>query len=159
MVQKATEFIETAEKEIYKSAALQHSISAALKNLLAIEKFEPLIRYFQVGNWLRILVDGEIYRLRLLQYEIDYNSLETIQVAFSDVTTIKTGISDVRNILGQASSMFSTYHYVQRQASQGQNVYDTVKSWTRDGLDATLTKIVNDAGSQRSEERRVGKEC
>ena len=44
--------------------------------------------------------------------------------------------------------MFSTYHYVQRQASQGQNVYDTVKSWTRDGLDATLTKIVNDAGSQ-----------
>lgn len=148
LVQKATEFIETAEKEIYKSAALQHSISAALKNLLAIEKFEPLIRYFQVGNWLRILVDGEIYRLRLLQYEIDYNSLETIQVAFSDVTTIKTGISDVRNILGQASSMFSTYHYVQRQASQGQNVYDTVKSWTRDGLDATLTKIVNDAGSQ-----------
>lgn len=148
LVQKATEFIETAEKEIYKSASLQHSISAALKNLLAIEKFEPLIRYFQVGNWLRILVDGEIYRLRLLQYEIDYNSLETIQVAFSDVTRIKTGISDVQNILGQASSMFSTYHYVERQASQGQNVYDTVKSWTRDGLDATLTKIVNDAHSQ-----------
>ena len=39
---KAQEFIDTAEKEIYKSAELQHSISCSLKNLLIIQKFKLL---------------------------------------------------------------------------------------------------------------------
>ena len=60
---KAQEFIDTAEKEIYKSAELQHSISCSLKNLLIIQKFKPIVEYFEVGNWIRCLVDDVIYKL------------------------------------------------------------------------------------------------
>ena len=73
LFENALEFIETAKKDIYKSANLQHSISSTLKNLLVIKAFEPLVEYFQVGNWLRIRVDKEIYRLRLVSYEVDYD--------------------------------------------------------------------------------------
>ena len=71
-----------AKKDIFKSATLQHSISATLKNLLAIKEFEPIVDYFEVGNWLRVRVDDNIYRLRLLNYEIDFDNLENITITF-----------------------------------------------------------------------------
>ena len=140
---KAREFINVAESEIFKSAELQHSISSTLNNLLAIEKFKPLVKYFSVGNWIRVRIDEKIYKLRLLEYSIDYGSFNTIPVEFSDVTKIKTGITDVQEILSQASSMATSYSSVQRQASQGENVKDTVDKWFENGLNSAFVQIQN----------------
>ncbi len=148
LIHNALEFISTAEKEIYKSATLQHSISSTLKNLLVIQKFRKIVDYFQVGNWIRILVDGSLYKLRLLEYEIDYNNLDTINVEFSDVVKIKTGISDLKSVLAQNSSMATSYNSVKRQASKGNDVYDTLNNWSASGLDATLVKITNNSDNQ-----------
>ena len=142
LFKRASKFVEVAEDEIYKSAELQHSISTSLKNLLAIEKFKPLVEYFNVGNWIRVQIDEEIYKLRLLEYNVDFGSFDEISVEFSDVTKIKNGVTDVQNILSQASSMATSYDSVKRQASQGEKSNTTLNSWVDEGLNATNMKII-----------------
>ena len=141
LFKKALEFIKVAEEEIYKSAELQHSISTSLKNLLAIDKFEPLVKYFNVGNWIRVRVDDRIYKLRLLEYDIDYDDFDSISVTFSDVMEIKNGISDTQSILEQAKSMATSYDYVQKQAKQGNEAKSTINNWIEDGLKTALVQI------------------
>ena len=140
---RALEFYEVAENEIYKSAELQHSISTSLNNLLAIDKFKPLVNSFNVGNWIRVQVDDKIFKLRLLEYTIDFGSFENIPVEFSDVTKIKNGVTDVKSIIEQASSMATNYSSIQRQANQGDRAKDTIEQWTVDGLNTALVQIQN----------------
>ena len=149
LFKKALEFIEVANKEIYKSAELQHSISVSLKNILTIEKFKPLRKHFEVGNWIRVQVDDTVYKLRLLEYEIDFDDFEKLSsVQFSDVTKIPSGITDIQDVLSKASSMATSYDSVKRQAAQGENSNNVLKSWFENGLDATNTKIVGGADNQ-----------
>lgn len=143
LFKRALEFFEVAENEIYKSSELQNSISTTLKNLLAIKKFRPLVKYFKVGNWIRVQIDDKIYKLRLLEYNIDYGDFDNIPVEFSDVTKIKNGITDVENTLSQASSMATSYNSVKRQASQGKESNTVLNDWINNGLNATNTKIVS----------------
>ena len=142
LFERALAFYEVAENEIYKSAELQHSISTSLNNLLAIDKFKPLVDSFDVGNWIRVQVDDKIFKLRLLEYEIDFGSFEDISVEFSDVTKIKNGITDVKSVIEQASSMATNYSSIQRQAKQGEKSNKTLSDWVENGLNTTNTKIV-----------------
>lgn len=144
----AEEFIAIAEKEIKKSATLQHSISSTLKNLLTIKEFNPLWDNFEVGNWIRIEVDDEIYKLRLLSYEIDFNNYENMNIVFSDVVSINGDMSDVRQTLKNAKSIASSYSSTQRQASKGEAAQTTYDDWVKNGLDATAVKIINSADNE-----------
>lgn len=146
--ENAREFYETAEKEIYKSAVLQHSISATLKNLLVIPEFAPLRNYFELGNWLRINVDGDVFRLRLIRYEINFDELQDVAVEFSDVTKTAEGVLDIENLLNRTSSMASSYGAVVTQINATAATRTTVQDWIKNGFDATLTKIVDDGGRQ-----------
>lgn len=143
LFKKAKEFFEVAENEIYKSSELQHSISTTLNNLLAIPKFKPLVNSFKVGNWIRVQIDNRIFKLRMLEYEIDFGNFENIPVEFSDVTKVKNGITDVESILSQASSMATSYDSVQRQANQGDKAKNTLEQWISDGLNSALVQIQN----------------
>lgn len=148
LFQHALEFIETAKKEIYKSATLQHSISATLKNLLVMKEFEPIVEHFEVGNWLRCKVDGKLNLLRLLSYEINFNDLNNLSVTFSDVKMVKDGVSDVESILNQASSMATSYGAVTRQASKGNKGNEQLNDWVNKGLALTKMKIIDSADNQ-----------
>lgn len=144
----ALDFITAASNEIYKSAVLQHSISNTLKNLLVIPKFAPLRQYFNVGNFLRVRVDDEVYKLRLLEYTIDYDDLQDIDVTFSDITHTKNGSSDLQNILDSVSTMATSYDSVTRQALAGKSSYSVLDNWIKKGLDATLVNIVSNSTRQ-----------
>lgn len=148
LFQHALEFIETAKKEIYKSATLQHSISATLKNLLVMKEFEPIVEHFEVGNWLRCKVDGKLNLLRLLSYEINFNDLDNLSVTFSDVKMVKDGVSDVESVLNQASSMATSYGAVTRQASKGKKSNEQLNDWVNKGLALTKMKIIDSADNQ-----------
>ncbi|MCI8371077.1 MAG: tail fiber domain-containing protein [Lachnospiraceae bacterium] len=148
LFEKAQEFIKAASREIYKSAELQHSISTTLKNLLVIKKFKPLVEHFAVGNWIRIQVDEEIYKLRLLEYEIDFDNLEQISVEFSDIVKGINGTTDLESIFNQAKSMASSYDAVQRQASQGAKGNQLLNDWVEKGLNATHVNITGGADLQ-----------
>lgn len=148
LINKANEFIEVAKKEIYKSAELQTSISSNLRNLLVIDKFEPLIEDFRVGNWIRVMVDDNVYKLRLIEYGIDYESLDEISVEFADEVKDKSTVRAVQDVIEQASSMATSYNAVKRQAKQGEQSRSVLNGWFENGLDATNTKIVGGADNQ-----------
>ena len=140
---KALEFFKVAENEIYKSAELQHSISTTLNNLLGLEKFKPLVDSFKVGNWIRVQIDDKIFKLRLLECKFGYGNVENISVEFSDVTKIKNGITDIQDVISQASSMATSYSSVKKQADQGSIAQGTIEQWITNGLDAANTQIKN----------------
>lgn len=148
LFEKALEFIKVAKNEIYKSAELQHSISSSLKNLLVMEKFKSLINYFETGNWIRIIVNDNIYKLRLLEYEIDFSNIDSLSVDFSDVLKTANGESDQKSIISKVASMTSSYNSVQKQATQGSKGNEILNTWFSNGLDTTLTKIVSGADNQ-----------
>ena len=148
LFERALEFIKIANKEIYKSSELQHSISSSLKNLLVIDKFKPLTQYFCVGNWIRVRIDDLVYKLRLLDYEIDYDNLSNINVDFSDVLKLADGVSDVKSILDKSASMGESYDSVKKQAEQGAQSNSMLNNWVEKSLDTTLVKLTNGSENQ-----------
>lgn len=139
----ALEFIETAKKEIVKSGEYQHSISANLYNLLIMKEFAPIKQYFELGNWIRCKVDDNVYRLRLISYEISGDNLKSLNTDFSDMTKTADCVSDVNNVIKSAQSMASSYSYVSKQASKGDEAQNTIKDFVNDGLNSAIVNIKN----------------
>lgn len=148
LIKRANEFIEEANKDIYKSAEQQHSISADLNNLLVIEKFKPLVKSFEVGNFIRVMIDDELYKLRLIEYTIDYDDIEKISVDFSDAVSVASTMKTVKDVLDQASSMATSYDSVKRQAEKGSLSNVQLSDWVNKGLSLTNMKIVGNADNQ-----------
>lgn len=148
LFKNALEFIDIAQKEIYKSANLQHKLTSTLNNLLVIKEFRPLVKYFSCGNWIRIKIDDTIYKLRLLEYNLDFDNLNNFDVTFSDVTYGVDGMTDTKSILDKAGSMATSYDSVKRQASQGADGNGRIQNWIYKGLDATTINIINRSENQ-----------
>lgn len=148
LFKNALEFINVAQKDIYKSSTLQHSISATLKNLLVMKEFSPIVDYFSCGNWMRVSINDSIYRLRLINYEISFNDLSHLSIEFSDVIQVRDGVSDVEDILSQASSITKSYDSVSRQAGQGEKGNKKLDQWVNEGLALTKMKIIDNAENQ-----------
>lgn len=144
----ALAFIEAAKKDIFKSATLQHSITSTLKNLLVMKEFYPIIDHFEVGSWLRVQVDSGIYKLRLIDYEVNFDELDRLMVTFSDVKSTSSGISDIESILDQANSIAGSFDSVSRQAEKGKNSNAQLENWVEKGLALTNMKIVGDVDNQ-----------
>lgn len=145
LYEKAQDFLEAAEKEIYKAANFQHSISTTLHNLLIMKDFSPIVDYFEIGNWLRIEIDGEIYRLRLVSYEIDYENLDSLSVDFSDVTKKLGVINDIESVLSQSKTIAKSYSSTKRQAENGASGKAIVDDWMDNGMNTSRTKIINNS--------------
>lgn len=109
LLSNANKFLEAATNDIKKASEIQNSIDATLKNLLIKEEFQPIVKYFQTGNWIRMQVDDIIYKLRLLNYSIDFDNLSDLSVEFSDTTKDWGNIKDVQNILSQSKQMATSY--------------------------------------------------
>lgn len=148
LLEHAEDFMKQARRQIYRSAALQHSISSTLKNLLIMPEFAPLLSSFEGGNWLKVKTDDKIYSLRLIGYEIDYDNLEDISVEFSDIRKIGDAIDTLQSILNQATSLSSSYSAISRQASKAEDAKRTIDSIATNGLALTKTKIIDSAENQ-----------
>lgn len=144
LFENAGRFLELAKDELHKSATYQHSITSNLNNLMAINEFKPLLDKFNLGNWIRVKEDENIYRLRLISYSIDFDNISKLNTEFSDVTITADGLNDVMSIMKQASSMASTYSYTQQQAEQGSDVkVNYIDDWLANGLNSALVRINN----------------
>ena len=148
LIQKARELFEKAQKELDKASKITYSISATLNNLLAIPKFAPLRDYFEIGNWIRVEIDDEIYKLRLTSYDINYDDLDSISVEFSNVTKNSCTTASVQDVLNAASSISTTYNALTQQMDYTKSTNSIIKNWVYEGLDTTMTKIVNNAETQ-----------
>ena len=148
LFEMAQAFIESAKKEIAKSSTEQHSISATLKNLLVMKEFTAILDNFEIGNWLRLRIDDVVYKLRLIEYEIDYDNLDKLDVVFSDVKISEFGMSDIESVLNAASSMSTSYGGVMRQASRGDQSRSLLENWVENGLALTKMKIIDSTENQ-----------
>lgn len=148
LIEKAQELIDCAKKELYKASHFQYTLSSNLNNLLALEEFQPLADAFACGNWIRVGFEDQIYKLRLLSYQIQFEDLSSIDVTFSTVEAICHGNSDLASILGSAQSLAGSYSYTAQQVNHSAKYTKYVENWVQKGMDATATKIVNNAMNQ-----------
>ena len=147
VIDSAQRFYDVAYKEIVKSSTLQHTISAPLINFLLMEEFKPLQDKFKVGNWIRLEVDGKLCKLRLVNWEVDYDSIEDLDVEFSDVVRMGNLMTDAESILSKARSMSSTYGFIARQADLGYDASEILKDYKDRGLDFSKIKIIQSKGN------------
>lgn len=148
LFERAKQFVELAKSDLYKSANLQHTISSTLKNLLVMKEFDKLLDNFELGNFIHIECDGNIYKIRLLSFDIDFDNLNDLSVTFSDVREIRDDIKDIRDVLDNSRAMGSTYDNVKNQASKGKDSRDELDDWSTHGLALTNLKILNSADNQ-----------
>lgn len=147
IIEYAKRFFDDANKEIIKSATLQHTISAPLVNFLLMDEFSNLQYKFNVGNWIRLKVDDKIYKLRLTSWSVDYDNIEDLDVEFSDCVYIGNVVSDVESILSKSKSMSTTYNYTARQANKGKDALDTIKIYRDSGIDFNRIKAIVSKGN------------
>lgn len=146
--ERAKQFVEAAKTEIIKAGTYQRVITSTLLNLLCMKEFIPIVDKFVLGNFIRIKIDGEIYRLRLISYAISFNGIQNIDVEFADVTRVRTGVSDMQSIISKAQSMASSYGGIMHQVKESKKETDKTKEWSDTGLSATAVKIVNNSENQ-----------
>ena len=106
------------------------------------------IDLFEGGNWLRVRVDDNIYKLRLTNWEIDYTKPEELDVEFSDVIYSGDTMSDIASLLSQARTMATSYNAVMRQAEKGNTANQTIEQQKKQGLILNQNKIINDIDTQ-----------
>lgn len=148
LIKNASQFVAAAQKELIKAATLQHTISSPLKNLLIMPEFSPIVNSFKLGNWMRIKTFDGIYKLRLVSYTLDFDTLEDINVEFSDVIKAMDAISDVQSVLNQAKNMSTSYGAIIRQAAKGADANNAITNIAENGLDLTNIQIVSDSSTQ-----------
>ena len=110
--------------------------------------FAPINFKFDVGNWLHVEIDGTIYKLRMTDYEINYDDLQSIMVDFSDVTYGVGAGDDLKSLLSMAHSMTTSYSATQRQANKGNAANEQIINMVSNGLDLTNKRIINSAANQ-----------
>lgn len=136
-------FYDAAYEELAKASIYQHSISANLYNLLAMDEFKPLQDKFELGNWLRMATDDKVYRLRLISYSVNFDDPTHLDTQFSDVTQTGNGYNDLASLLNQAGTMATSFPAVERQAELGKLAHYGIDEWLKTGLDSTKTRIMN----------------
>lgn len=148
IVSKAKEFFEIAEQELELARIPKISITSTLYNFLLMPEFKPIVHKFKLGNWLRICVDGEIYRLMFVGCTKSGSSEETLYIEFANASKISNVKTDVDEILSNAESMSKTYNYITNQASQGSSANEIVNSWFDDSLKSGLVRITNNVNEE-----------
>lgn len=145
----ALKFVEEATSEINKASEFIYSISTDLKTLiLKDKKFLTLCRDFEIGNWLRVLIDEEVYKVRLLDYSINFNDFTSIPIELSTASKLLNPQEEIKETLTNAHSIATSYGTVQKQASKITDVKDTLDKWEEDGLDSTIIEIHNNKNEE-----------
>ena len=145
---KAEELLEVAKKEAITASTLQYTLSATMHNLLAMPEFQLLSAKFEGGNWIRVMVDEKVYRLRLIHYTINFSFFQTLNVEFSDVTQTTNGLNDLKSLSEKVNSMATNFNYVAHQAEQGEKSFSVVEQIKNDGLNTALYNISNAINQQ-----------
>lgn len=147
ILSKAEELLEVAQKEIVKASELQVDLSTDVGNIWTIDEFKDVLDQWKCGNWIRVICDNDIYKLRLLNYTIKDSDFSKISCDFSSVLKVSDGTSDIKSVLDSAKSMAGSYESVKRQAKNAQETGKTVSEWVEHGMNATAVAI-RDSDSQ-----------
>lgn len=142
LMENVEELIKQANIEIEKACKVNYTTTATIANLLTMKEFEPFWDKFDLGNYIRVRVDEDIYTMRIASISFDYSDLAHCSVEFSDTIKNKVSpVSKVSEVLKQASSMASSYSYVARQANKGNEANRQFQTMKENGLNIANTMI------------------
>lgn len=144
----ARRFLEAANEELLKASTPQYSVKCDLYNLLPTNGYEVFRDKFVLGNWIRVLADNQLFRLRLLSYTIDFGDFTKVDVEFANVTKIGDIMTDVEAILSSAKSMATSYGYTANQASAGADANSEIGKFVETGLVSALTNVKNNTDEE-----------
>lgn len=147
LINKAKEFLEAANKELKRVAEPQYTITSTLKNLLVLDEFKPIIDYFELGNWIRVKVENNLYRLRLIGYSMNFGNLQDIGVEFSTVTKLRDVAYEAQQVIKATQSMSTSFDYIAKQAEKGNVAKSNVDDWFENGLNSALVNITSNDGN------------
>lgn len=141
---RANELKEVATAELEKASSIHYTINGTINNIFNIKELETIKDNFNLFNYVRYIVDGRIYKLRLLQIQGDENSLDKINVTFGDVVSVVDMPGQEENDKLEAiSSMSTTYDATTLQARQGSSAYTSVDRMKNEGLNSSEYIIRN----------------
>lgn len=135
--------IKRAKEELERACEISYSINTTIGNLLTMQEFEPLWDDFTLGNWIRIQVDNDVYKLRLISITFDYSDLSHISVEFSDVTKSNNPMTDLKSLFQQAASIATNFNSVTKQAEKGYMTNQEFNIMKEAGLNVANTMITN----------------
>ena len=151
IIEQAKELKAKAEQELAKACNPQYSVATSLSSVVAQKEFvykgvkvNDDYSKFMINNYVRVLIDEVMYKMRLTSITFQFPVTDKIEVTFSNVTNCKTNTAmNVKEILDSAASIATSYDYVATQADKGAVANDQFVNIMNEGLNASLMAVKN----------------
>ena len=138
------ELYDAAWKDLSKKCRPQYQYSSTLSNVLTIPQFKGFLRYFQLGNFIRMATDYDtVIKLRLISFTVDYNDTSKIDVTFSDAIRVHDIYDDAASIQAQANSAAMSFQFNKDQYDKSSKQSNWVAEMRKYGLDVAAVQIHN----------------
>lgn len=138
------QLFDVAWKDLSKKCRPQYQYSSTLSNVLTIPQFKGFLKYFQLGNFIRMATDYDtVIKLRLISFTVDYNDTSKIDVTFSDAIRVHGVCNDVASIISQANSAAMSFQFNKDQYDKSVNQSNFVEEMRKYGLDVATVQIQN----------------
>lgn len=138
------QLFDVAWKDLSKKCRPQYQYTSTLSNVLTIPQFKGFLKYFQLGNFIRMATDYDtIIKLRLISFTVDYNDTSKIDVTFSDAIRVHDIYEDASSIQAQANSAAMSFKFNKNQYDKSVNQSNFVEEMRKYGLDVATVQIHN----------------
>lgn len=138
------QLFDVAWKDLSKKCRPQYQYSSTLSNVLTIPQFKGFLKYFQLGNFIRMATDYDtVVKLRLISFTVDYNDTSKIDVTFSDAIRVHDIYEDTSSIQAQANSAAMSFQFNKDQYDKSVNQSNFVEEMRKYGLDVATVQIHN----------------
>ena len=133
-----------AWKDLSKKCRPQYQYASTLSNILTIPQFKGFLKYFQLGNFIRMATDYDtVIKLRLISFTVDYNDTSKIEVTFSDAIRVHDIYEDASSIQAQANYAAMSFQFNKDQYDKSVNQSNFVEEMRKYGLDVATVQIQN----------------
>jgi hypothetical protein len=138
------QLFDVAWKDLSKKCRPQYQYSSTLSNVLTIPQFKGFLKYFQLGNFIRMATDYDtVVKLRLISFTVDYNDTSKIDVTFSDAIRVHDIYEDASSIQAQANSAAMSFQFNKDQYDKSVNQSNFVEEMRKYGLDVANISVKN----------------
>ena len=138
------QLFDVAWKDLSKKCRPQYQYSSTLSNVITIPQFKGFLKYFQLGNFIRMATDYDtVIKLRLISFTVDYNDTSKIDVTFSDAIRVHDIYEDASSIQAQANSAAMSFQFNKDQYDKSVNQSNFVEEMRKYGLDVANIPVKN----------------
>lgn len=138
------QLFDVAWKDLSKKCRPQYQYSSTLSSVLTIPQFKGFLKYFQLGNFIRMATDYDtVIKLRLISFTVDYNDTSKIDVTFSDAIRVHDIYEDAASIQAQANSAAMSFQFNKDQYDKSVNQSNFVEEMRKYGLDVANIPVKN----------------